>query len=222
MSREAYERVRRALNGTALDGQIERLNTELHLTPDSPEWTIAALGIIGSEKVRTDIASLRLRLKAVEEEIVESMRASAIDIVSGLAADIADKSVEAIKVAVSGEIVQSVLAAKTSLEALATQHATTMTEKANKFGTSAEAAVGRLVVAGTDVRNYAAAITRLHTTHLIVRFGWAFGGFFVGGALLFLVTHFGIDHFSCIATVDHLHAYHSESQRHAWEAALCH
>jgi hypothetical protein len=93
----AYERVRAALNGTALDGAIDLLNAELHLTPDSPEWSLAALGIVGG-------AALQARLESAERSIVEALdnfpaalRVSAVPIVETLAGDIRQQTVEGVR-----------------------------------------------------------------------------------------------------------------------------
>ena len=93
----AYERVRKALEGTPLAGDLDRMNAELHLTPDSPEWVIASLALIGSSALREDLRSVERRLARLPETLDEAMRASAAEIVRGLASDIASATTTAIK-----------------------------------------------------------------------------------------------------------------------------
>ena len=93
----AYERVRKALEGTPLAGDLDRMNAELHLTPDSPEWVIASLALIGSSALREDLRSVERRLARLPETLDEAMRASAAEIVRGLASDIATMTTESIK-----------------------------------------------------------------------------------------------------------------------------
>ena len=163
------------------------------------------------------LAPMMAEINYAKGDIITGMRTAGAEIVSGLASDIADKSVEAIKVAVSTEIVSSVLAAKTSLELIAQQHRDTMTDKAGKFGGAAEAAVSKLIVAATDVRNHGAAIARLHLSHVIARAAWAIGGMVLAGAITFGGLHW-YGHATCMATANR---FSTHQQRLMLETEFC-
>jgi hypothetical protein len=89
MSRAAYERVRLALEGTALAGQLEKFNAELHLTPESPEWTIAALGMIAGQALTERLDSAEIEFSKTAAALPDGLRAAGTEVTRGLAADIA-------------------------------------------------------------------------------------------------------------------------------------
>lgn len=93
----AYERVRHALAGTSLAGEIDKINAELYLTPDSPEWILAALGVVGGAALRADLQAVERALSRLPENLDGSMRAAGVEIVQGLAADVATATTEMIK-----------------------------------------------------------------------------------------------------------------------------
>lgn len=203
-----YDQVREAFRGTPLDGAAERTKAVLDLADDNPAWVIAAIVTLANAGLEAKLDATRLVIADIERTLPESMRAAGTDITRTLAADISKEAVEAIKVAVSGEIVESVLAAKTSLETLATQHKDTMTQKATAFGGAAEAAVSKLVNASVDVRNHASAISRLHTTHLVARALWAAAAFVFASAITLAGCRLYF-HSSCVMRAQHF-STHSE------------
>ena len=83
----AYERVRQALDGTTLAGDLDRLNAELHLTPDAAEWVIAALTAIGTAGLSRDLQAVERALVRLPDTLAEALRAAAVPIVEGLAQD---------------------------------------------------------------------------------------------------------------------------------------
>jgi hypothetical protein len=89
MSRVAYDRVCKALGGTALAGQIEKLNSELHLTPESPEWVIAALAMIAGQGLSERVDRATADFQKSASAIPAAMREAGLEIVNGLAGDIA-------------------------------------------------------------------------------------------------------------------------------------
>lgn len=92
-----YERVRKALEGTAMAGDLDRLNAELHLTPESPEWVIAALAMIGAVGLQRDLREVERRLTRLPETLADGMRASGAEIVRGLGDEIAGTTTDAVK-----------------------------------------------------------------------------------------------------------------------------
>ncbi|MHB8704012.1 MAG: hypothetical protein ACYC8W_07750 [Candidatus Tyrphobacter sp.] len=122
MSREAYERVRKALQGTTLDGQIEKLNSELHLTPESPEWTIAALGIIAGEAVTQRVERTSLELAKASSDLPLGLKAAGAEIVRGLAEQIGSETCTQI---VEGALPAIIDTVKTEVTALTEQVAAT-------------------------------------------------------------------------------------------------
>jgi len=194
----------------------DRLNAfavERHIAKDDPGWVGPMQMIPLLDAMRDE----RERIETAAATLPDSMRAAAIEITTGLADQIADKAVDAIQIAVSGEIVQSVLAAKTSLETIASQHETKMTDKAGKFGVAAEAAVSKLVVAATDVRNHGAAIARLHLAHVLARAAWMLGGMVLAGAITFGILHL-YNHAQCMATANR---FSTHTQRLMLETEFC-
>ena len=93
----AYERVRKALEETPLSGDLDRLNAELHLTPDAAEWVIAALALIGTSALQEDLHAVERRLVRLPETLESGMRASGAEIVRGLGHEIAAATTESIK-----------------------------------------------------------------------------------------------------------------------------
>lgn len=89
----AYERVRAALVGTDLEGELDRLNAELHLTPDAPEWTLAALTFVGGAALRYRLDKAQATITELLNDLPDAMKSSAVVIVHGLAAEIAGKTV---------------------------------------------------------------------------------------------------------------------------------
>ncbi|MHB8461948.1 MAG: hypothetical protein ACYDA1_04825 [Vulcanimicrobiaceae bacterium] len=202
----------------------ERLKAVYDLEDGDPAWMIAGITTVATAGLEAKLDSSVAVVARASATIPESMVSASTEIVHGLADDITDKvvkkSVEAIKVAVSGEIVQIVRDAKSSLETIASQHRDSMTEKANKFGSSAESAVSKLVVAGVDVRNHGAKIAQLHLSHVIARIAWAFGGMVLAGIITFAGSRFFF-HVQCVQHIVHVHAYHSLAQANALIGAYC-
>jgi hypothetical protein len=92
----AYERVRQGLEGTALAGDLDRMNAEMHLTPDAPEWVIAALTAIGTATLSRDLQATERALGQLPDTLDVSMRSAGAEIVKGLAQDIAGSTTAAI------------------------------------------------------------------------------------------------------------------------------
>lgn len=93
----AYERVRQALEGTPLAGELDRLNAELHLTPDAAEWVIAALAAVGTAALARDLQAVERALGRLPDTLESSMRASGSETVRGLGDEIATATTQAIR-----------------------------------------------------------------------------------------------------------------------------
>jgi len=188
---------------------------ECGINPKSSTDLIIAY--VAVEALRAKLDDAVVRMESAAATVPDEIREAGKEITRTLAADIAKESVEAIKVAVSGEIVKSVLAAKTSLETIAQQHRDTMADKAGKFGVAAEAATSKLVDASTAVRNHAATLTRLHLSHVIARAAWMVGGMVLAGTLTFGALHW-VNHASCMHTANR---FSTHAQRAMLEGVFC-
>jgi len=220
----AYERVRTALQGTSLEGEIDRLNADLRLTPDSPEWTLAALGIVGG-------AALQVRLEHAELSIVEALgnfpealRASAVPIVETLAGDIRQQTVEGVREDAKSAIINILSRAIDAHEKVITNLsmeqsavAATLTTAAAKLVRDSSTAVSQIEVrALTTASAFAQAAERLR--------GWspmriatvALGAMLLAGSFAFgLALRGADDHSRCSFRADHLAAISKLTDRKA-------
>lgn len=220
MSRAAYERVRKALEGTALDGEIEKLCAELHLTPESPEWTIAALAIIGAQPLSMQLTITKARLEGALQELPDAMRAAGTEIVRGLGADIAAKSVEAIREKTPQDLKQIVSVAAADLKTVSDAHAVALQQRAIAFGNSAQVALDQINSTADAAAQALQSHGRLIYQHHLR--GWLQSGLAAIG--LAIITAFGSHLFAshqCAANIADAHAYRSLAQLRALERTYC-
>jgi hypothetical protein len=72
------------------------MNAEMHLTPEAPEWVIAALTAIGTAAVSRDLQAVERALGRLPDTLDVSMRSIGAEMVKGLAQDIASSTTAAI------------------------------------------------------------------------------------------------------------------------------
>lgn len=104
MSRAAYERVRKALEGTPLDGQIERLCAELHLTPESDEWVIAALTVVASSRLEQSLERADGMVDELPNRIEAVLRTQAEPLARTMASTIGPAVVASLKSEISANL----------------------------------------------------------------------------------------------------------------------
>lgn len=231
MSRAAYDRVKQALAGTPLEGEMERLNTELHFTPESPEWAIAAIAILGHAGLTQELTKTRLALTDTEKHLPVRLKEAGAVIVKGLAADIASESVEAIRAdglqvikdeaheffgSVQGYQQQILDQQRTDAENINAD----FKASAAKFGQSAQTAtdelLGTATALGTALGTLTQHMTRLSKHGLTI---W-FGSLVLAIAATFFAARPYYDHV-CSVNIEHTHAYSTTAQGWALERAYC-
>lgn len=92
-----YEKFREALRGTPLEGLAEKLKAAYDLRDDDPVWVYAATTAVGSAPLARDLQAVERGLTRLPDTLESSMRASGVEIVKGLAQDIAGETSAAIK-----------------------------------------------------------------------------------------------------------------------------
>ncbi len=194
-----------------------RIIHTLHIAEDSPDLVQAYLAVEA-------LTPMLAEINYAKGDIIYGMRAAGVDIVSTLAADIADKSVEAIKSGIAGEITQTILPA---MQAVSSAHAATLQKQAVAFGGAAVAAAKRLETttqqistAAMDVRNQAAALQRLHHRTFLAKFAWAVGISIIVAIITLAGSRFAF-YQQCAANIAHTHAYRSTAQRNALIGVYC-
>ncbi len=80
----AYETLRKALEGTQLEGKLADLNAALGLTPEAPEWVISVLSSVGTIPMEQRLAETERR---IDEALAEIRKAT--DTVAGKSDEIA-------------------------------------------------------------------------------------------------------------------------------------
>lgn len=204
---DAYERVCAALEGTPLSGQIDALNASLHLTPDAPEWIIAALTAIGSAAMQNDLQAVERHLIRLPDVLAESMRAAAAELVKDLANDIARDTTEAIK----NKTIALMVGIADKMETFSDSHAAEISATTKQLSQHVEAEVVALssIVSESSKRlSRAADHLRGWSSSRFVTLAF---GVIAGAAMFFVgsVSHTTDFFIGCNARVEHLvHANH--------------
>lgn len=101
-----YERLRESLRGTPLDGVAERVKAAYNLRDDDPTWTYVATVEIASAALVRKLEEAQAKVAGSLSNIDEALRAAAIPIVEGLAAEIRMQTVEAVREDATAAIIQ--------------------------------------------------------------------------------------------------------------------
>jgi hypothetical protein len=153
----AYERVRAALKGTSLEGELDRLNAELHLTPDAPEWTLAALTFVGGAALRYRLDEAQAAIAEMLNDLPSAMKSSAVEIVRGLAAEISGETVKHVASSLAAARHQERIEDAKRFDALVREAEATQLVARNAVGRAASAAEA----ARTEITAHANHVTTL-------------------------------------------------------------
>ena len=181
-----YERFRESLRGTPLEGLAEKLKAAYDLRDDDPVWVYAATTAVGSAPLSRDLQAVERGLTRLPDSLDSSMRAAGVEIVKGLAQDIAGETSAAIR---EGALSQFISVAS-KLEEAAFETISSIRTAAEDTTSVAQAEIAATSGAMTQVSsNLAAAAMKIGgwTSQRIVTAGIAFALGVAGSAAMFIV-----------------------------------